>query len=51
MYLIKHRINKVKQLKKVQNDGVEVDLRYHKNEIILHVGHENVQDYYLEGRL
>ena len=36
MYLIKHRINKVKQLKKVQNDGVEVDLRYHKNEIILH---------------
>lgn len=36
MYIINHRINKVEKLKKVDNDGVEIDLRYHKNEIILH---------------
>ena len=36
MYFIKHRINKADRLEKVNNDGVEIDLRYHKNEIILH---------------
>lgn len=35
MYHIKHRINKVDKLEKVNNDGVEIDLRYHKDEIIL----------------
>lgn len=37
MKLIKHRINSIKELENcASSDGLELDLRYHKNEIILH---------------
>ena len=36
MKLIKHRINNKKQLKRNDVDGVELDLRYHNSDIILH---------------
>ena len=36
MKIIKHRINSVNQLKSCEYFGIELDLRYHKNDIILH---------------
>ena len=37
MIFIHHRINTVEQLKKVPKDcGIELDIRYHQNELILH---------------
>ena len=36
MKLIKHRINNKKQLKRNDVDGVELDLRFHNSDIILH---------------
>ena len=37
MLIINHRINKINDLKKIHvNDGIEVDVRYHKNNLILH---------------
>lgn len=35
MYIIKHRINSIKDLELVDNCGIEVDVRYHENELIL----------------
>ena len=36
MIIIHHRINSIRDLKRVQNtNGIEVDVRYHENELIL----------------
>ena len=36
MIVIHHRINSIKDLKRVQDkNGIEVDVRYHENELIL----------------
>ena len=37
MNIIKHRVNTIEELKNVNHEyGIEVDVRYHNNEIILH---------------
>ena len=37
MYKVAHRINDLESLKKIpKNYGIELDIRYHKNELILH---------------
>jgi hypothetical protein len=37
MQIISHRINTIKDLKNVDHSyGIEVDIRYHNNDIILH---------------
>ena len=36
MIIIHHRINSIRDLKRVQDEnGIEVDVRYHENELIL----------------
>ena len=37
MIFIQHRVNKLSDLEKISNEhGVEIDVRYHENELILH---------------
>ena len=37
MQIIAHRINTIAQLKNVpKNFGIELDIRYHENELVLH---------------
>ena len=37
MHLISHRINTIKDLKNVDySSGIEIDIRYHNNDLILH---------------
>lgn len=52
MKIIKHRINTINQLKSNDIDGVELDLRYHNTDIILHhdpfVNGEKFEDFLKE---
>ena len=55
MIIINHRVNKIKDLKKIPfNHGIEIDVRYHKNQLILNhdaFNHHNSKNTQLSEQL